>query len=98
MIGKIYFGIIFFLIGLSGFLYFLSEYREKKINALMLENINLMEKSKRCENEMASYIKANTRACNTIGEIRTIIKTIESPCDCYNSAVDSAIVARVRGQ
>lgn len=47
---------------------------------------------------MESYIKANERADKEICEIRTIVKTVKSPCDCYNSSVDPAIIDRVRGK
>lgn len=97
MIHKIYLSIIAFLVAVCGFFYFVNNYRAKRIDALTAEKTQLNDKLKRCKNEMESYIQADERASKTIGEIRTVVKTVKSPCDCYNSVIDASIVERVRG-
>lgn len=86
------------LAAFCGFFYFQSAHRGAKIERLQAEKTSINEQLKRCKNEMESYIKANERADKEICEIRTIVKTVKSPCDCYNSAVDAAIIDRVRGK
>lgn len=87
-----------FLVALCGFFYFLSDYRGNKIDRLQAEKTSINDKLTRCKNEMEVYFKANEQADKTICDIRTVVKTVKSPCDCYNSVVDPAIVARVRGK
>lgn len=72
-------------------------YAQSQIDALQSEKIEAINKFKECKNEKKAYIKAKERAEKTIGEIRTIVKTVKSPCDCYNSVVDDSIINRVRG-
>lgn len=86
------------LAAFCGFFYFQSAYRGAKIDRLQAEKTSINEQLKRCKNEMESYIKSNERADKEICEIRTIVKTVKSPCDCYNSSVDPAIIDRVRGK
>lgn len=83
---------------LCGFFYFLAEYRGAKIERLQAENTSINDKLTRCKNEMEVYFKASEQANKAICDIRTVVKTVKSPCDCYNSVVDPAIVARVRGK
>lgn len=87
-----------FLVAVCGFFYFLSDYRGNKIDRLQAEKTKINDKLTRCENEMEIYFKADERADKAICDIRTVVKTVKSPCDCYNSVVDPAIVARVRGK
>ena len=98
MLNKIKLIIFVFMAALCGFFYILSGYRGAKIDRLQNEKTNLNEQLKRCKDEMEVYFKANERADKAICDIRTIVKTVKSPCDCYNVAVDPAIVARVRGK
>lgn len=95
---KIYLSVIVFLAVVAGYFYFMANYRAQKINRLQAEKNAINENLTRCKNEMGNYIKANERASETIGEIRTVVKTVKSPCDCYNSAVESDIIGRVRGK
>lgn len=98
MFAKIKLIIFAILAAFCGFFYFLSAYRGAKIDRLQAEKTSINKQLKRCKNEMESYIKANERADKEICEIRTIVKTVKSPCDCYNSSVDPAIIDRVRGK
>lgn len=98
MFGKIKLIIFVVVAALCGFFYFLAGYRGAKIERLQAEKNSINEQLTRCKNEMESYIKADERADKTICEIRTVVKTVKSPCDCYNSSVDPAIIDRVRGK
>lgn len=98
MFGKIKLIIFVIVAALCGFFYFLAGYRGAKIECLQAEKNELKQNLKRCKNEMEVYFKADERADKTICDIKTVVKTVKSPCDCYNSAVDPAIVARVRGK
>lgn len=98
MIHKIYLIIIAFLVAVCGFFYFVNDYRGKKIDTLMAEKTKLNENLTRCKNEVAANTKAADRANDTIGKIKTIVKTVKSPCDCYNSVIDNSIIAGVRGK
>ena len=86
------------LAAFCGFFYFQSAYRGAKIDRLQAEKNELQQNLKGCKNEMESYIKASERANCAIGEIRTIVKTVKSPCDCYNSSIEHNIIDRVRGK
>ena len=72
-------------------LYLVVDYRGDKIESLSTD-------LRTCENEMEKNIQAGDRADKTIEKIRTVVKTVKSPCDCYNGAIDSAIIGRVRGE
>lgn len=98
MFGKIKLIIFVIMAALCGFFYFLAGYRGAKIDRLQAEKTSINEQLKRCKNEMESYIKADERADKAICDIRTVVKTVKSPCDCYNSSVDPSIIDRVRGK
>lgn len=97
MINKILLIAVGFLAILAGFFYMQSDSRGSKIATLTAEKTSLNDELKGCQNEIAKQSEANERANSTIGEIKTIIKTVKSPCDCYNSPIDDAIIDRVRG-
>lgn len=98
MFGKIKLIIFVIMAALCGFFYFLAGYRGTKIDRLQAEKNELQQNLKGCKNEMESYIKASERANCAIGEIRTIVKNVKSPCDCYNSSIEHNIIDRVRGK
>lgn len=98
MFAKIKLIVFAIMAALCGFFYFLAEYRGAKIERLQAKNTSINDKLTRCKNEMEVYFKASEQANKAICDIRTVVKTVKSPCDCYNSVVDPAIVARVRGK
>jgi len=51
-----------------------------------------------CENEIVKGNEARCRADETISQIKTMVKTVKSPCDCYSSVIEPAIIDRVRGK
>ena len=93
-----------FLAATIACLYFLCSYRGNKIDTLEAQKKelkqqidNLKSKNKECEDEKILQQQAAERANNTIGEIKTVIKTVKSPCACYDSSIDSSIIDSVRG-
>ena len=104
MLNKIRLFIEVFLAVVAGFFYWQTKSLENKNIALTAEKTVLKEKNsglnnelKGCRDEFTKQSEANQRANSTIGEIKTIIKTVESHCDCYNTPIDSVIIGRVRG-
>ena len=69
----------------------------EEIAAIQAEKTEAINKFKECKNEKEAYIHAKQKAENTIGEIKTIVRTVKSPCNCYDTLVDASIVDRVRG-
>ena len=98
MIRKIHLFIDVFLAACAVIFYFLWDYRGNKIDTITAKKNELKQDLKRCKNEMEVYFKADERADKTICDIKTVVKTVKSPCDCYNSIVDPSIVGRVRGE
>lgn len=93
-----------FIAATIAFFYFLSSYRGNKIDTLETQKKELQQqikdlqsKYKECQNEKILQQQAAERANNTIGEIKTVIKTVKSPCACYDSSIDSSIIDSVRG-
>lgn len=82
----------------AAYFYFVADYRKSKIETLKAEKLGYMEKLKGCEDEKNGMFNAAKRSEDTIGEIRTVIKTVKSPCACYDSRIDDAIFERVRGK
>lgn len=69
----------------------------EEIAAIQAEKTEAINKFKECKDEKEAYIYAKQKSENTIGEIKTIIRTVKSPCNCYDTLVDASIVDRVRG-
>lgn len=82
----------------AAFFYILSGLRGHQIDILTRETEQLTSDLKRCQNETANYIEATERAQATIGSIRTVIKQVPSPCDCYHVGIDESVITRVRGE
>lgn len=98
MMSKIYFGVVVVLLGWGAFWYCLATYRGNKIDTLTRQISELNADLKRCKNEIVKSNEAQCRADETISQIKTVVKTVKSPCDCYNSAIEPAILNRVRGK
>ena len=69
----------------------------EEIAVIQAEKTEAINKFKECKDEKETYIKAKQRAECTIGKIKTIVRTVKSPCNCYDTLVDASIVDRVRG-
>lgn len=62
---------------------------ENKNNALQTE-------IKGYKNAIQEYNDAQERAGKTIEKVRTIVRTVKSDCDCYNTPVDSRVLDTIR--
>lgn len=94
---KLYLTVLFILAAFAVFFYGLADSRKNEIRLLTAQNSEISNKFKECKDEKETYIQAKQRAENTIGEIKTIVRTVKSPCHCYDALVDASIVDRVRG-
>ena len=45
-----------------------------------------------------NYEKAKESANEDIQKIKTIVKTINEPCDCYNASIPNELLDSVRGK
>ena len=39
------------------------------------------------KNEISKYNRAQERAAETIEKVRTVVRTVKSDCDCYNTVI-----------
>ena len=62
---------------------------ENKNNALQTE-------IKGYKNAIQEYNDAQERAGEKIEKVRTVIRTVKSDCDCYNTLVDSGLLNTIR--
>lgn len=97
--------LVCFLLAVSGYLYLSRVNLENKIITLESQKTALDSDLKKCQKEkevcnerMEAYNNARERADNDISEIRTVVRTVKSPCSCYDSPVDNSIIGRVRGE
>lgn len=75
------------LVAIGLFLYQSNKRLKTELKAANGEITTLNSKIKGYENEIQAYNEAQQRASNTIEKVRTIIRTVESDCDCYNTAL-----------
>lgn len=100
---KLWLIVVGFFALVCGYLYFVGNLRQNKIYALESEKTALKndllkceQENEACENERNKEQTATAKADSAIGEIRTVIKTVKSPCACYDSRIDESIFDRVR--
>ncbi len=93
-----------FVTGMAVVLVIMLYIAKLRIDNLVELNEKLETQKKECfenyakyKNEIKRQETAAEQAQKDICEIRTVVKTVPSICDCYNSAVDSSIINRVRG-
>ena len=102
---KIYTGIIVFLCFVLGFYvarYNLAQFKISKLENEILQLKNDVSNCKvnlnDCNKGIEEFNNAQIQASNTISKIKTVVKTIKSDCDCFNSSVDDAVLNIVRKQ
>ena len=78
-------------IAVIAFLYWLADQRGQTI-------VKLKTDLRSCENAIKKQSEAQAEADKQISEIKTIVKTVKSDCNCYDSPIDDAILDRVRGK
>lgn len=50
-----------------------------------------------CRNEISKYNRAQERAAQTIEKVRTVVRTVKSDCDCYNTAIPDDVRRLLNG-
>jgi chromosome segregation ATPase len=43
------------------------------------------------KNEISKYNRAQERAAETIEKVRTVVRTVQSDCDCYNTLLPDGV-------
>lgn len=69
-----------------------------RINSLEAEKIGLKTQIEEYEKTIKNYEKAKESANDDIQKIKTIVKTIKEPCDCYNAPIPDQLLGTVRGE
>ena len=87
MLNRILITIAVFLAILTGFLYFRVNSLIEQNTTLRSQKNELSEQIKGYENEIQKYNTAQEKAGETIEKVRTVIKTVKSDCDCYNTSL-----------
>lgn len=72
------------------------DYLKNENTSLRNEKNGLKEKIKGLENAIQEYNRAQERAGEKIEKVRTIVRTVKSDCDCYNTLVDSRLLDTIR--
>lgn len=89
------------IVVICGFFLAISSFRikhlENKNTSLETQKSELIEKMEELENAVEKFNRDNERANNTIAKVRTVVKTISEPCDCYNTAIDRELLGIIRG-
>lgn len=80
------------------FLYWLADQRGQTIVKLKTEIKSVQQDLRGCEDAIKQASEAEAEADKQISEIKTIVKTVKSDCNCYDSPIDDAILGRVRGK
>ena len=73
-------------------------YTLKRIDTLNGEKNELKNQVKGYVDVINNYEKAKEEANDDIQKIKTVIKTIKEPCDCYNADIPNGVLNIIRGQ
>ena len=90
--------IIVFLSAVCVVLFLVICFTFHRINSLEAEKIGLKTQIQEYENMVKNYEKAKESANEDIQKIKTIVKTINEPCDCYNASIPNELLDSVRGK
>ena len=71
----------------SAILFFSNKHLKTELSAANGQITALNNKIKGYQDEIQNYNAAQERASETIEKVRTVIKTVKSDCDCYNTAL-----------
>lgn len=73
-----------------------SDNRLKRVVNAENQNNALQTEIKGYKNAIQEYNDAQERAGEKIEKVRTVIRTVKSDCDCYNTLVDSRLLNTIR--
>lgn len=72
------------------------DYLKNENTSLRNEKTSLKKEIKGYKNAIQEYNDAQERAGEKIEKVRTIVRTVKSDCDCYNTLVDSRLLDTIR--
>lgn len=70
--------------------------RGKKISLLEGEKSELTSQLKSKEAEIEKYNQKQVEASEQIQKVREVIKLVNEPCDCYNTALPDEVLAIIK--
>jgi archaellum component FlaC len=73
------------------------DYLKNKNTSLESEKTSLKNEIKGYKNAIQEYNDAQERAGKTIEKVRTIVRTVKSDCDCYNTALPDDVRRLLNG-
>ena len=78
---------VVFLAATSAILFYSNKQLKTELNAANGQITELNNTIKGYENEISKFNAAQERANQTIEKVRTVVRTVKSDCDCYNTAL-----------
>ena len=88
---------IAFLAAVSAILFFSNKHLKTELNAANGQITELNSTIKGYQNEIQEYNRAQERASQTIEKVRTVVRTVKSECDCYNTAIPDDVRRLLNG-
>ena len=88
---------IAFLAVTSAILFFSNKHLKTELNAANGQIAELNNTIKGYENEISKFNAAQERAGQTIEKVRTVVRTVKSDCDCYNTALPDDVRRLLNG-
>lgn len=86
-----------FLAATSAILFFSNKHLKTELNAANGQITELNNTIKGYENEISKFNAAQERANQTIEKVRTVVRTVKSDCDCYNTALPDDVRRLLNG-
>lgn len=81
----------------SAILFFSNKHLKTELNAANGQITELNSTIKGYQNEIQDYNRAQERASQTIEKVRTVVRTVKSECDCYNTAIPDDVRRLLNG-
>lgn len=66
------------------FLWNIADKRGQEIKSLKIENKNMNNKYEACNEKISKYNSAQEKSAQIIEKVRTVVRTVESDCNCYD--------------
>lgn len=89
--------IVAIMAAISLFLYMGNKHLKTELNAANGQITELNSTIKGYQNEIQEYNRAQERASQTIEKVRTVVRTVKSECDCYNTAIPDDVRRLLNG-
>lgn len=89
--------VLIILAVVAGVLYLRNTSLKSELSAAKGEITQLNSTIKGYQNEIQEYNRAQERASQTIEKVRTVVRTVKSECDCYNTAIPDDVRRLLNG-